>query len=94
MAFEPSNVLVVDHLVSEVNPVELLRKRSGESATQSSSRAADLAFRRYAFDWSVAHREIVAAKATLQATDSWILLDKRLGGDELSESPDGTESVL
>ena len=94
LTFEPSNVWVVDHLVSEVNPVELLRRRSGESATQSESRAADLAFRRYAFDWRVAHREIVAAKATLQATDSWILLDKRLGGDELSESPDGTESVL
>jgi hypothetical protein len=56
LTFEPSNVWVVDHLVSELNPVDLLRRRSGESAAQSEARATELTFRRYAFDWRYGFR--------------------------------------
>ena len=94
LAFEPSNVWVVDHLMTEVNPVELMRRRSGESTARSEARAAELTFRRYRFDWRVAQREIVAAKAALQADDNWVLLDERIADGSLYESPARTESVV
>ena len=93
VTYEPSNLWVIDHLVREVNPMELLRKRSGESFTQSVERAAELTFRRYWFDWHVAQREIVAAKAALQASDSWVLLDDRSEDAEFYVSPGSTESI-
>ena len=93
LAFEPSNVWVVDHLMTEVNPVELMRRRSGESGARCEARAAELTFRRYRFDWRIAQREIVAAKAALQADDAWVLLDERMADVNLYEPPAGTESV-
>jgi hypothetical protein len=78
VCYEMSNVWVVSHMVHEVEPKDLLRRRSSENDEERSVRAEALSFRRFKFDWKVAQREISRVSADMG--DSWVVLDNESGG--------------
>ena len=83
VCYEPSGVWMVDHLVHELAPESLLRPRFNEAEVDRKRRAAELTFRRFAFDWREAQREIQSVSAALTSSGEW----EMVGGREEDVAP-------
>ena len=79
VCYEPSGVWVVDHLVHELAAESLLRQRFNESELDLKGRAAGLTFRRFAFDWREAQREIQSVSEALTGTGGWEMVNESVG---------------
>ena len=79
---DPADYWVVNHLVKQVPPSELVNQSPRESEEEFAARAAAVHYLRFAFDWRTAGGEIrslqdraIGAEPDSPMADSWVVVD-------------------
>ena len=74
--YSPKGLWVVDSLVTEISPTDLVSRKRGESDDALAKRAAALRFRRFRFDWEAAQRHVVSLSSRMSVSASWTLIPR------------------